>query len=325
MDLRDLNLRRETRGALWTGLRQAAAEVREAQAEISGIELDLGMDARKTCGKARKRMRLIASEADMAVDDLLAADRELRDGERVVARGKSEMVESNLRLVISMARPYVGRGLELSDLIQEGCIGLMKAVDRFDYRRGYKFSTYATWWIRQAITRGIADKGRTIRLPVHIHETNMRIKRAMHCLVHELERKPTPQEISERTGVPVPRINLVLEAIPLTVSIDAPVKNEVESTLADLIADGSVMTPLDELNAKTIHEQSYKILEMLSPREAHVLRRRFGLDGEPECTLEELGREFGVTRERIRQIEARALKKLRHPLRSRQLEHLLES
>ena len=357
--LRDLNLRREPLEAIGAGLRQAAAEVRVAQAEISGLEQGIGMDVReirrtirqmrasqaaerriarkkgiqledlekanRSIRNARRRIRHIASKADMTAGALLVADHVLREGERMVAEGKAELIEANLRLVIAIAKPYIGRGLPLSDLIQEGNIGLMKAVDRFEYRRGYKFSTYASWWIKQAITRSIADQGRTIRLPVHIHSAIVQIKSAMHFLAQDLGRTPTPQEISERTSIPVPRINLILKSIPPITSIEAPISEEVDFTLADLITDDSAISPLDELCFKSSYERCFKVLKTLSSREERILLRRFGLDGEPECTLEELGREFGLSRERIRQIEAKALKKLRHPLRSKQLEPMLDS
>ena len=356
---RDMNLCPETITALGSGLKQSAADVRKAQDEMTNVELAVGMDAReirrairemrssqaaerriarklglkledlekanRSIRNARRRIRHIASKADMTAGALLVADHVLREGERMVAEGKAELIEANLRLVISIAKPYMGRGLPFSDLIQEGNIGLMKAVDRFEYRRGFKFSTYATWWIKQAIVRGIADQGRTVRLPVHIHSAISQIKNAMHFLAMDLGRTPTPQEISKRTNIPVTRITLVLKAIPPTTSIDTPISNEVDFTLADLISNGDEMSPLDELCKKDNYEKCFKVLKTLSSREETVLLRRFGLDGEPECTLAELGKELGVSRERVRQIEAKALKKLQHPFRSKQLEPLLES
>ena len=266
---------------------------------------------------AARDLRALEREAGLPRRQLLGLLVEIEKCDREVRRAKKELMEANLRLVVSVAKRYLGSDLSLLDLIQEGNIGLMKAVDRFQYRRGFKFSTYATWWIRQAITRAIADHSRTIRIPVHMVETLNRISRVNRTMVNELGREPTPEELAQRTGVPAKKVRLILESSRKPLSLETPIGED--SELGDFLEDKSAGSPNDTLLTQDLTTQVERALAMLSPKEKEILRLRFGIGEEGEHTLEEVGKRFAVTRERIRQIEAKALRKLRHPLRGRNL------
>jgi RNA polymerase primary sigma factor len=268
-------------------------------------------------------LKELERQLHLSIHDIKELNRELATGEAKARRAKKEMVEANLRLVISIAKKYTNRGLQFLDLIQEGNIGLMKAVDKFEYRRGYKFSTYATWWIRQAITRSIADQARTIRIPVHMIETINKLNRISRQMLQEMGREPTPDELSQRMEMPEDKVRKVLKIAKEPISMETPIGDDEDSHLGDFIEDTSAESPLDSATSESLRETVHGVLSQLTPREAKVLRMRFGIDLTTDHTLEEVGKQFDVTRERIRQIEAKALRKLRHPSRSEQLRSFL--
>ena len=273
--------------------------------------------------RAQKRLQKMEQASALSISDIKEINREISLGEAQARRAKKEMVEANLRLVISIAKKYTNRGLQFLDLIQEGNIGLMKAVDKFEYRRGYKFSTYATWWIRQAITRSIADQARTIRIPVHMIETINKLNRISRQMLQEMGREPTPDELAQRMEMPEDKVRKVLKIAKEPISMETPIGDDEDSHLGDFIEDTAVSSPIDSATDEGLKETTHAVLAGLTPREAKVLRMRFGIDMNTDHTLEEVGKQFDVTRERIRQIEAKALRKLRHPSRSDQLRSFL--
>jgi RNA polymerase primary sigma factor len=279
---------------------------------------------RETIEAAQARLGRTEANTHLPVIEIKESNRHLSIGEAKARRAKKEMVEANLRLVISIAKKYTNRGLQFLDLIQEGNIGLMKAVDKFEYRRGYKFSTYATWWIRQAITRSIADQARTIRIPVHMIETINKLNRISRQMLQEMGREPTPEELAERMEMPEDKVRKVLKIAKEPISMETPIGDDEDSHLGDFIEDASVQSPVDVATTEGLSETTEGVLASLTPREAKVLRMRFGIGMNTDHTLEEVGKQFDVTRERIRQIEAKALRKLRHPSRSEQLRSFLE-
>jgi RNA polymerase primary sigma factor len=273
--------------------------------------------------RRQKKLEQLEGVYHLSINDIKEVNREVSIGEAKARRAKKEMVEANLRLVISIAKKYTNRGLQFLDLIQEGNIGLMKAVDKFEYRRGYKFSTYATWWIRQAITRSIADQARTIRIPVHMIETINKLNRISRQMLQEMGREPTPEELAVRMEMPEDKVRKVLKIAKEPISMETPIGDDEDSHLGDFIEDTSVASPIDQATMESLRETTHAVLAQLTPREAKVLRMRFGIDMNTDHTLEEVGKQFDVTRERIRQIEAKALRKLRHPSRSEQLRSFL--
>jgi len=331
-----LNMTERSRQRLINAIRNVQKEVRSAERELStytdklNVKKRLKADDQKAykahVSNAKKRLRTVEEEFHISPVDVKRSLQNIVTGEQQTGQAKRELVEANLRLVVSIAKKYTNRGLQFLDLIQEGNIGLMKAVDKFEWRRGYKFSTYATWWIRQAITRAIADQARTIRIPVHMIETINKLIRTSRALVQELGREPTSEEIAKKMDIPVSKVRKVLKIAQEPISLETPIGEEEDSHLGDFIEDKSILNPSDAVVASNLREITDEVLATLTPREEKVIKMRFGLGTTgSEHTLEEVGQHFAVTRERIRQIEAKALRKLRHPSRSRKLKAFLET
>ncbi len=329
-----LNMTERARQRLINAIRAVQKEVREAEREIANftekltkkrIKPDDLKEYKRRIFAAKKRLAQIEVDHNVGPVEIKRSLQSIVIGEQQTGQAKRELVEANLRLVVSIAKKYTNRGLQFLDLIQEGNIGLMKAVDKFEWRRGYKFSTYATWWIRQAITRAIADQARTIRIPVHMIETINKLIRTSRALVQELGREPTSEEIARKMDIPVSKVRKVLKIAQEPISLETPIGEEEDSHLGDFIEDKSILNPADAVVASNLREITDEVLATLTPREEKVIKMRFGLGSSgSEHTLEEVGQHFAVTRERIRQIEAKALRKLRHPSRSRKLKAFLD-